>query len=392
MKIGILTWFHKNYNYGGQLQAHALQRYVQSLGNDVEVIDYNQNPTNKIDMWIDRICRNYKVLLCPTKIRILNRSSIEFKNNQERYRKELKNKVKNQESSVDKFDLFMNQIPHTLYYDRHSIKKLSNVYDLVILGGDQIWNPDFFSKPYYGTWIKNKSKIISYSVSAGKDVFEANEIKKLVNLICPIPQISVREENFEKLLKSKLKRNDIVSVMDPVFLLDVRNWNDLAINPNISEKYIFTYLLNKDINSRKKIMDYAKQKKMKVITIPHARGVYNSDDEGFGDILKYDVGPLEFLGLIKNAEYVFTDSFHGTCFSIIFHKEFYVIENKKNNNKTTNERMRTVLNKSNLLDRIFDLNENLEEKKPIDYENIDWKLNNHIVNSKRWLKSALENV
>ena len=57
MQIGILTLFHKNYNYGGQLQAYALQKYVSKLGNVVELIDYNQYPIRTMDKWFDRICR-----------------------------------------------------------------------------------------------------------------------------------------------------------------------------------------------------------------------------------------------------------------------------------------------------------------------------------------------
>ena len=300
--------------------------------------------------------------------------------------------VKGKVSSLDRFRQFMNQLPHTRCYDRHSIKKLSNRYDIVILGGDQIWNPDFFSKQYYGTWVGKKQTIIAYSASAGRDALEQYELKKQINLISKIPQISVREENFEKILKEKLKRDDIVSVVDPVFLLDVGEWKNIAVSSKISEKYIFAYLLNRDINSRLKISEYAKRCGLKIVTIPHARGEYNSCDDGFGNIVKYDVGPLEFLGLIKDAEYVFTDSFHGTCFSIIFHKQFYVIENSSETN-TTNARIRTILHKSSLQNRTIDLKANITiDKTPINYNKVDIQLQKNIEESKSWLQNALDNV
>lgn len=392
MQIGILTLFHNNYNYGGQLQAYALQKYISKLGNVVELIDYNLYPTQTVDKWIDRICRNYRILVHPWKIKHLLNESTEAVENKNKYREILQINVKGKVSSLDRFRQFMNQLPHTRCYDRHSIKKLSNRYDIVILGGDQIWNPDFFSKQYYGTWVSKKQTIIAYSASAGRDALEQYELKKQIKLISKIPQISVREENFEKILKDKLKRDDIVSVVDPVFLLDAGDWKNTAVSSKISEKYIFAYLLNRDINSRLKITEYAKRCGLKIVTIPHARGEYNSCDDGFGDIVKYDVGPLEFLGLIKDAEYVFTDSFHGTCFSIIFHKQFYVIENSSETN-TTNARIRTILHKSSLQNRTIDLKGNITiDKTPINYNKVDIQLQKNIDESKSWIQNALNNV
>lgn len=391
MRIGILTLYHKNYNYGGQLQAYALQKYLDKFGDTVELIDYNQYPTRRFDKWIDRVCRNYRILFQPKKIKQLKDKSAEAVKNKNQYKEALQARLKAQKSSIEKFELFMNQIPHTACYNRHSIKELSDTYDIVILGGDQIWNPNYFFKQYYGTWIRDKKTLISYSASAGKDNFEKYELCKQLKLISKIPQISVREENFEALLKEKLKRNDIVSVVDPVFLIDVEAWNDIASSPQISGKYIFAYLLNKDANSRLKITEYAKEVKLPIVTIPHARGEYNSCDEGFGDIAKYDVGPLEFLGLIKNAECIFTDSFHGTCFSIIFHKRFYTIENSALN-KTTNARLKTILHKSGLMNRMMELNNSMIDEYPIDYTEVDTVLHKQIRESEQWLDNAICNV
>lgn len=392
MQIGILTLFHNNYNYGGQLQAYALQKYISNLGNTVDLIDYNQYPTRTVDKWIDRICRNYRILFHPKIIKYLRNESVQVINNKDRYKKILETNVKGNVSSVDRFEDFMKRMPHTVCYDRHSIKKISDKYDAIVLGGDQIWNPNHFFKQYYGTWVRKKQRIVSYAVSAGKDHFTQYELKKQIKLISKIPQISVREENFEKILKEKLKRDDIVSVVDPVFLLDVGEWKNIAVSSKISEKYIFAYLLNRDINSRLKITEYAKRCGLKIVTIPHARGEYNSCDDGFGDIVKYDVGPLEFLGLIKDAEYVFTDSFHGTCFSIIFHKQFYVIENSLETN-ATNARMRTILHKSSLQNRTIDLKGNITiDKTPINYNKVDIQLQKNIDESKSWIQNALNNV
>lgn len=393
MKIGILTLYHNNYNYGGQLQAYALQRYLYNRGNEVELIDYNQYPENKIDVWLDRIFRNYKVLLHPVRIKQLRENSICELEDRKRYKELLKNNTLGIETAVEKFDKFLNKEAHTNCFNRHSIRNLSDYYDVVVLGGDQIWNPDHFSKAYFGNWVNDEKKIVSYSASAGKDNFQSYELRRMKKLLARISNISVREDNFQCILKEQLKRGDIQSVLDPVFLLTENEWKTIAVEPDIKEKYIFAYLLNKDANSRKEITLYAQQHNMKIVTIPHARGSYNSCDEGFGDIVRYDVGPLEFLGLIKDAEIVFTDSFHGTCFSIIFQKEFQVISNSVDNaNKTTNARMKTILSKTGLMQRMTDSQNIGNCISELDYKEVEHKLKEHKERSQEWLLNVLRKV
>lgn len=393
MKIGILTLYHNNHNYGGQLQAYALQKYLSNMGNEVELIDYNQYPESIVDLWLDRVYRNCRILLNPVKIAQAKADSSKSFENKKKYRELLRKNNLGAASSEKKFEDFAKNIPHTKCFDRHSINSISDYYDAVVLGGDQIWNPDNFSKAYFAFWEKNKQKVLTYSASAGKDNFQSYELRRIKKLLSKISSISVREENFCKILKNILNREDIENVLDPVFLLNKDEWENIAIAPKIDQKYIFAYLLNRDINSRREITLYAQKCGVKIITIPHGRGEYNFCDEGFGDIVRYDVGPLEFLGIIKDAEVVFTDSFHGTCFSIILNKEFYVISNMVDNtNKTTNARLHTVLSMLGLMERMINVSNFRSYQGQIDYTDVEYELHIQKEKSKNWLHKALQQI
>lgn len=388
MKIGILTLYYQNYNYGGQLQAYALYQFLESKGYKVEQISYNMQPTTVFEFWSDRLKRNYKKLLHPLKIREVQAISAKQRQNRNKYLKLLKEQGLSGKSAVEKFNDFMNQIPHSEVVDRRSIRKLSDEYDVVILGGDQIWNPAYYSKRYYGDWVSAKTRLFSYSVSGGKDYYTKEERKIIGRASKKINNISVRESNLYELLAEYDAERNIAVVVDPVFLLKRDIWEEKVVNYQSSEPYIFTYLLNEDEKSREEVKNYARKYHLKIVTIPHARGVYNFSDESFGDEQLYNIGPKEFLGLIKNAQAVITDSFHGTCFSIIFHKEFYAMLNTSDKtNKTTNIRLKTLLDSVGLEKRLIRPEEinTQKEDKGIDYLEVRRALKQRIDDSVNWL-------
>lgn len=397
MNIGILTMYYQNYNYGGQLQAYALSKILLQQENIVEQISFDLYGGNFLDKWIGRYHRNYSKILHLRKMRKALSESKAYNENRQKYL-EL---FANGNNMIDRFNEFMANIPHTEYVNSRTIRKLSRKYDTVILGGDQIWNPlysqfnySYKHSAYFGKWVGNNAKIITYAVSGGKDVYSDREKRGIINNSKHIESISVREKNMYQLLSAQYgKSKNIELVVDPVFLLSSEQWSCLAKDYIYSQKYIFAYLLNKDFVSRISIKNFAQKYNFHIITIPHARGIYNECDDGFGDVQVLDAGPLEFIGLIKNADMVFTDSFHGTCFSLIFHKNFYAIENDKDDSKiTTNERMRTVLELAGIKDRLIAPNavEKLKNTCSIDYKTVDGLIGHEIRKSKTWLKEALK--
>ena len=145
--------------------------------------------------------------------------------------------------------------------------------------------------------------------------------------------ISVRERRSVPVLKQVTDR-EISVVADPVLLLTKMEWTQFANAKNINGKYILCYLLGDSIMQRIAVKKLARKLQLPIVTFPHILGnVVRKSDLFFGDIRDYTSGPREFLGLIKNAEFVITDSFHACVFSMIFRTPFAVFERDKANRK-----------------------------------------------------------
>ena len=113
-------------------------------------------------------------------------------------------------------------------------------------------------------------------------------------------------------------------------LLSIDEWDEICSERLIEENYIFCYFLGEDKSSQKTIKNFAKDKNLKIVTIPFLHGKYQKSDETFGDIKLNDISPQDFLSLIKHAIYIFTDSYHSAVFSCLYAKEFYVFPRAKN--------------------------------------------------------------
>lgn len=101
-------------------------------------------------------------------------------------------------------------------------------------------------------------------------------------------------------------------------------WNEFANHKYaLPEHYVFAYLLGEDVERRVMIKKFAKRNNLKIVAIPHVCRCYIEADEDFADVKIRDAGPREFVSLVKNADFILTDSFHGTAFAIIFEKQFF---------------------------------------------------------------------
>ena len=131
----------------------------------------------------------------------------------------------------------------------------------------------------------------------------------------------------------------------------------------------------------------------KIVSLNHLDEYVKYSDQ-FADEAPFDVGPSEFLNLVRNAEFVCTDSFHGTVFSLIHHKKFFVFRRYPNQSKvSTNSRLDSLLKIVDLKDRLLEGTENVADwmEKEIDYEIVDEKLEKFREESKSFLRGALEN-
>lgn len=329
MRIGILTLYYGNHNFGGQLQAYALCTYLnhqKSIESEQISYDYKKKDARTIKSCLFSI---YSYIFHST---VMNG---------------LKKRKK-------KFEAFEDEIPHSaLIRSADEFVQLSSKYDYIFTGSDQVWNPEYAGEIFYLGNIP-REKRCAYAASFGKDKFEegtfaANTIESLRNFRF----ISVREDSAVSLLENYGITN-VKMVCDPTLLLNKQEWerNVAQVKRLINEKYVFVYLLGNSRSLRDDLKKRIGTTNLKIVSIPHVHFGYQKRDEGFADIEVYEVGPFEFLRLIKDAEMIVTDSYHCTLFSILFQKQFWTLSrNGKNDKGSTNGRMFTLLEKVGLMDR-----------------------------------------
>lgn len=329
-KIYTLTC-HDVYNVGAGLQAFALQKYLLDKGNDVEIIDYKP-------------------------VYLSGHYSL-FTINNPKYRKpvinilyliaKLPNRIKRLISQRKKrFDLFKKEyllLTSKKYSSNSEMFDQFQDADIFIVGSDQVWNPLFQNgkDPAFFLDFASDSKVkISYAASFATDQLSEEDEKRMYPLLSRFDEISVRESRGIELL-NKMGLNAIC-VCDPVILIDQDVWKSLAVYQNNRKKYIFYYDFDNNSKVQAVIRKYADEMNYDVLSVTYAEGM----------IYCRDMGPLEFLGYIMNAEIIVTNSYHATVFSVIFHKPFYVFSRKEN----LNSRIEDFITYLELQNKCYSLN------------------------------------
>lgn len=340
MKIGILT-FHRAINYGALLQAYALEKVLNDIGAEAEIIDYRAP-------YIENLY--YKG------------------NPRNNFNKKLKFLVGRVKSSkkYNKFKMFVNKhikLSPT-YKNSVELKENDKQYRMYISGSDQVWNPDCsgFDKVYFLDFTA-KEKKASYAASIGTKTINKKYETEALKLIADYSYISVREKQG----KEYLENNNIISSVeiDPTLLLDKTYWVKISKKTKYQkEKYILLYMLVYSESLVQFAKKLAKEKGCKLIRI--GRG---HDKE---IIYAPGIGPDEYISLINDAEYVVTNSFHGTAFSINLNKRFFVeLQNAEN---ARNSRMEDMMGIFGLESRLIDTSSGKFNDEEIDYSAVNEKL------------------
>ena len=387
IKIGIVTLYHNNYNFGGLLQAYALPTAVKKyLGISAEQIDYVFMPEQQPKTEDSKNTVSIRSF-------INNVGFILFNN--------LKRNNLNERIMV--FKQFINEIPHSeRIYNCDNITESLKTYNSFICGGDQIWI-DCKKMPWFRTedsrvftlrFVPEGVKKMSYAPSMA--VLElTDEFKKEFSIgVNRLDWVSVREKRSLPVLR-KLTDKSVTVVVDPVLLLKESDWLKEVNYSKKNKKYILCYLLSDSISQRKAVTRLAKKLNCKIITFPHilANSVRKCD-LFFGDIHDYTSGPREFIGLIKNAEFVITDSFHACVFSMIFKTPFAVFERDGIGEKgTMNSRIYDFLEEYHLENQLMTERELTETKEipkmDFTYAHEHWEERRE--ESLKYLENALKN-
>lgn len=264
------------------------------------------------------------------------------------FTKLLKKSLQKREQAFEKFIKFIPHSEHVYEYD--SICESLDKYTEFICGGDQIWNDCQQIRWYRNEdsivftlqFVPENVKKISYAPSMAFLELTDEYKNKFCKVINRLDAISLRERRALPVFQ-ELTDKTIEVTVDPVLLLEEKDWMKIIRYPKIRQKYILCYLLGDSLEQRKAVKIFSSKTKCKTVTFPHilANDVRKCD-LFFGDIHDYTSGPREFLGLIRNAEFVITDSFHACVFSMIFETSFVVFERNK------------IGEKGNMNSRIYD--------------------------------------
>ena len=320
MKIGIATQYYRNYNYGANLQAYALVKVCNDLGHEAEQISFMN-------------CGKFHFLLSKLK----EFSLFLFKFGFSKRRKAIRQ--------------FNKLIPHSRLYFQNELKLVDDKYDFFIVGSDQVWNPNSLNDFYKLSFVQNKPKI-SFSASLGRKELSDSESKEFKCFLSDYSRVSVREHSSVALLEEITKRK-IDLTLDPTLLLSYEEWDMLSSDFSIKDDYIFCYFLNDNMQDRTIAMDYAKKEGLRIVTLPYLSYKKRICDDDFGDLRLYNITPNDFISLIKNAKFVFTDSFHACVFSHIFRKDFIVFNDK---NSEAGSRLETLTKMFNTSERYITSN------------------------------------
>lgn len=353
-KIGIISELNlENTNYGNRLQAYALNKYLNENFKEFvteslyfKIYD-KKKYTNKYLKQALKSFFNCIRKVIKHKDMVGNVRLLRCNNFTKKYTKVVEKPL-----------------------DWKSIKKLQ--YDIMIVGSDVVWaqrNGGVNQIRFLNFKIKNDFKKISYAASFGKDYIPKENEKLVKKYLMDFDAISVREKSSIALL-NKLKINNVQHVCDPTLLLTKTEWKKIEEKVNdINGKFIFVYLLGKSKKQRDAIKKFANARELKIVNIPNANGIYDIVDENFADYNIEDCSPENWIWLINNSEYFFTDSFHGSIFSVIFEKKFAVL--KREYDVNINNRMIDFLNNIGQIDKFINVEDlNKIDKFVWDYERI----------------------
>ena len=375
-KVGIITLYKNNLNYGGMLQAYALQKTVQNLigeENECVQISYELSSTPFKDKLIHGLqYRSFLENLSICLSQLKKRGS----------------KEKNSSSEAERkiaFEKFEESIPHTQkIYTYKSIEECKDSFTHLISGSDQVWNGGVDLESFCLGFASPYTKKFSYAASSASTKFGKWQDEIFERNLHSFEAISVRE-------KSVAPYFEVISgkVLDPVFFLSAPKWENIAVNPLLSSPSVFCYLLGDNEKQLEKARILAIENHCKLVSFPDLCG-FDDNDCYSGDIQIHGAGPKEFLGLIKNAECIITDSFHATAFSIIFNKPFLAFPRFKNQKgKSNNHRVVDIMNDFNLSEW-YNIEGNVIPR--IDYDNANRIMQVNVKKSYDFLRFALEDA
>lgn len=349
-------------NYGSALQSWALSESIKRLGYNPVLVDYcsnahlDSNPLNPFkNMW-DQDEKSIK--MCHEAMPFIEKNYYKFDN----FYTKMFNRTTN------KYD----------YTNFNEIVNNEHI-DGFVCGSDTIFCVDEFGidDGFYANYdCMKKGYTVAYAASFGDSHISEEQYRTIDKRLNNFKAIGLREKGMIPYIKSKVSI-PVEKVLDPTLLLDAKDYENIAANINESEKYLLLYSRRHNPKMIEYADQLAKKKGLKIIDISLRQ---NSNHE-----MRYDAGVEEFLNLVKNAEFIVTNSFHGMIFSVQFRKQFVIFSREQCDTKILE-----LLELFGLQDRIL-VNGNENYNKEIDYNKVHDRINEEKKKSLKFLKMELDN-
>lgn len=370
-------------NYGSVLQSYATFRILNELGHDTQVICYRDRPSRKAKAEIAlRIRLKYLAdrSMVKQKVRKLLHGDGAF--------------AHILQSRGEAFDAFNRDVLRfTEACDSPSdAAACLEPGETVVIGSDQLWGPEDIIRDYHTlNWVPAGHRKVAYSTSFGVKQLPKFVQERAKRFLSDMDRISVREASGVEIVDA-LTGKAVPQVCDPTLLLPGEAWADLAAPRLVEEPYIFLFFIGDNPGQRKAVRDFARRRHLKIAAIQHLDR-YIASDEGIADLTFNAASPREFLALIRDASYVFCDSFHAAIFSVQFEKRFLIFNRYGDNAYgSRNSRIDSLCSRLGMEDRRAGEGDDLDRKidQPVDYRRVKEALNQWRAASLDYLQKALE--
>jgi len=369
MKVDVITR-HSVPNYGSLLQSYATQKVLEKMDCEVEIIDYTRYD-ERCNALVDSLIKGKKWdknLIKRNLYKLIQK--VNYSRMYKKFAEYRKNFLKTTEIE---------------YGNLEELKLNKPIADVYCSGSDQIWGKigkDEYDLAYFLEFAK-EDRCIAYSSSFGKEQINKGLLEKLPKLLGKYEKLYVRENTAVDILKN-VGLYDAKLVLDPTLLLERKEWETLTDSSINEKEYILVYQLHSNKEFNRYAKEFARKTHKKLLRI--SPSIYHIVRSGK---LIYLPNQYELLGYFKNADYILTDSFHATVFSLIFNKKFIVVPPKNG----TITRINSILELTNTKDRILNSYNDFNQ---INNE-INYKKVNEIIDEERnksfelWKKAIFNN-
>lgn len=382
-KIGLAVCYDTK-NFGSQLQVLATVKKIEELGYETEIIRYKKKFT--------------PVFIMQQIPRLFNRQFIQNKSKAKKKRQEIaahEDIARNIKIRNERFDDFVKKhftnVSEIYNGWENLVKKSNKNYDGFLCGSDQLWLPSNLESHFYTLEFASNNKTkIAYATSFGVNNIPNNQRNRTKKYLNRFEALSTREIAGKKIIAS-LTEKDAKVVCDPTLLFNAEEWTGFIPDKKvIDEPYVFCYFLGNNEEHREIAEQFKKHIDLKLVTCPFLDN-FVQRDQNFGDIQLYDLDAEDFVNLIRHAEYILTDSFHGSVFSILYHKKFMTFNRFENGKNSRNSRIDSLCSLLGLESRRFD-GDVFKVKNEVDYLAVDAKQQLLRKESIEYLKNALEMI